>query len=331
MPVYKKYNGRVYYVAISEADKNSELEYIATIHHGIDIGRFTFQSNPGDYLLFFGRIHHEKGTKECIEIAQKTGMKLIIAGIIQDNSYFEREVKPHLNDDRIVYVGSAGPEKRSELLGGAYALLHPFIAGFDEPFGLSVIEAMACGTPVIAIRRGSMPEVIADGRTGFLVASADEMAETIPRIGKIDRNECRRWVEERFSVGRMVDDYIRVYEQILAERKREDHRPWGFYQILSDMPDHKVKRINVYPGRRLSYQRHFLRSEHWYVVKGCAVVTKNGQEIELTSGKAIDLPVESWHRIRNPADENLVFIEIQTGDYFGEDDIERVENNYGRV
>jgi len=118
VPVYKKYNGRVYYVAISEADKNSELEYIATIHHGIDIGRFTFQSNPGDYLLFFGRIHHEKGTKECIEIAQKTGMKLIIAGIIQDNSYFEREVKPHLNDDRIVYVGSAGPEKRSELLGG---------------------------------------------------------------------------------------------------------------------------------------------------------------------------------------------------------------------
>lgn len=132
-------------------------------------------------------------------------------------------------------------------------------------------------------------------------------------------------------MDRMVDDYIQLYERILAERKREDHRPWGFYQILSDMSDHKVKRVTVYPGQRLSYQRHFRRSEHWYVVKGWGVVTKNGQESELTSGQAIDLPVESWHRIRNPGNENLVFIEVQTGDYFGEDDIERSEDDYGRL
>ncbi len=109
------------------------------------------------------------------------------------------------------------------------------------------------------------------------------------------------------------------------------YRPWGFYQILSDMPDHKIKRITVYPGQRLSYQRHFHRSEHWYVLKGCAILTKNGHEIELTSGQAIDLPVGSWHRIRNSGEENLVFIEVQTGDYFGEDDIERAEDDYGRV
>lgn len=119
--------------------------------------------------------------------------------------------------------------------------------------------------------------------------------------------------------------------KVLDEMVQENHRPWGFYQILSDMPDHKVKRITVYPGQRLSYQRHFRRSEHWYIVKGSAVVTKNGKEIQLTSGEAIDIPVESWHRIRNPGDENLVFIEIQTGDYFGEDDIERSEDDYGRV
>ena len=329
LPVYKKYNGRAYYVAISDADKSPELDYIATIHHGIDLGQFTFRSDPGDYLLFFGRIHHEKGTRECIKVAQKTGMKLIIAGIIQDEFYFRREVSPYLDNDRVLYVGSAGPEKRNELLGGAYALLHPI--NFDEPFGLSVIETMACGTPVIAINRGSMPEVIADGETGFLVANADEMAEAVAKIGEIDRMRCRGWVEERFSVDRMVDDYARIYERIVSESKREDHRPWGFYQILSDMPDHKVKRINVYPGQRLSYQRHFRRSEHWYVVEGYGLVTKNGQEIELTAGEAIDLPVGTWHRIRNPGEANLVFVEIQTGDYFGEDDIERSEDDYGRV
>lgn len=116
-----------------------------------------------------------------------------------------------------------------------------------------------------------------------------------------------------------------------AERKQDDHRPWGFYQTLSDMPDHKIKRITVYPGQRLSYQRHSHRSEHWYVVKGSAKVTKNGQAIELISGQAIDLPMGSWHRIKNHGEVNLVFIEIQTGDYFGEDDIERSEDDYGRV
>ncbi|MFA4915805.1 MAG: phosphomannose isomerase type II C-terminal cupin domain [Syntrophales bacterium] len=113
--------------------------------------------------------------------------------------------------------------------------------------------------------------------------------------------------------------------------EREEHRPWGFYEILSDTPDHKVKRITVYPGQRLSYQRHFRRSEHWYVISGKAVLTNNGEDIELTSGQAIDLPVKTWHRIRNPGKENMVFIEVQTGDYFGEDDIERSEDDYGRV
>ena len=113
--------------------------------------------------------------------------------------------------------------------------------------------------------------------------------------------------------------------------EREDHRPWGFYEILSDAPDHKVKRITVYPGQRLSYQRHFQRSEHWYVISGKAVVTKNGKDIERTPGQAVDLPVQTWHRIRNTGLENMVFIEVQTGNYFEEDDIERSEDDYGRA
>jgi glycosyltransferase involved in cell wall biosynthesis len=329
VPVYKKYNHRAYYVSISDADRSPELDYLATIHHGIDLGRFTFRPDRGDYLLFFGRFHHDKGAKEAIEIARISGKKLIMAGIIQDEAYFECEVKPHLDDDNIVYVGIAGPEKRDKLLGEAYALIHPI--NFDEPFGLSVIESMACGTPVVAFNRGSMAEVIADGRTGFLVTSVQEAVTRLARIEKIERAECRRWVEERFSADRMVEQYIQVYERIIAENRREDHRPWGYYRILADEPNHKVKRIVVFPGQRLSLQRHRQRAEHWYVVQGQAVVTRNREEIRLQSGQAVDLPQGVWHRMTNTGSENLVFIEVQTGSYFGEDDIERAEDDYGRI
>ena len=329
LPVYKKYNGKCFYVAISEADKSPELDYVATIHHGIDLDQFTFRSDHGTYLLFFGRIHPEKGTAECIEVARRTGMKLIIAGIIQDQAYFDTKVSPYLDDDRITFIGAAAPEKRNKLLGGAYALLHPI--SFDEPFGLSVVESMACGTPVLAFSRGSMPEIIAHEKTGFLTTDIDGMAQAVKHVMDIDRRMCRDWVDTRFSVNRMVSDYIRVYETIIGQNRRQDHRPWGYYEILSDKPDHKVKRITVYPGQRLSYQRHFRRSEHWYVLSGTAVVTKNNEDIERIPGQAIDLPVGTWHRVRNPGSDNLVLIEVQTGDYFGEDDIERSEDDYGRV
>ena len=213
LPVYQKYNRATHYVAISDSDKSAELDYVATIHHGIDLNHFSYQESTGDYLLFFGRIHPDKGTKECIEIAQNTGKKLIIAGIIQDEGYYAREVVPHLNNDSCVYIGSVGPEERDKVLAGALALLHPI--GFDEPFGLSVVEAMACGTPVIAINRGSMPEVIKSGVTGFLVNDTLEMTEAVGKIPELDRGACRRWVEERFSVSRMAEDYERVYQSII--------------------------------------------------------------------------------------------------------------------
>ena len=212
LPVYRKYNGKVYYVSISDADRSPELDYCATIHHGIDLENFTFQERPDDYLLFFGRIHNDKGTKEAIEIAQRSGRKLIIAGVIQDQLYYDKEVKPYLDNDSIVYVGSAGPEKRDKMLGGAYALLHPI--NFDEPFGLSIIESMACGTPVIAFNRGSMPELIVDGKTGFLVSGINEAVDAVSKVKKLDRQDCRRRVEDHFTSGRMAEDYITLFKQI---------------------------------------------------------------------------------------------------------------------
>ncbi len=329
LPVYKKYNGRAFYVAISNADRSPELDYIATIYHGININQFTFKPKGGDYLLFFGRIHHDKGTREAIEIAKRVGMKLILAGIIQDESYFKKYVEPEIDNEKVIFIGSADPEQRDRLLGGAYALLHPI--NFDEPFGLSVVEAMACGTPVIANRRGSMPEIVVDGETGFLVSDVDSAVAAIAKIPQIDRRRCRRVVEEKFTADRMVEEYIQVYQRIVEMTQREDHRPWGFYEILSDEPDHKVKRITVHPGHRLSYQRHRRRSEHWYVLKGDAVVTLDDKDYSLKPGQAIDLPAGSWHRVRNAGAGDLVLIEVQTGDYFGEDDIERSEDDYGRV
>ena len=218
LPVFKKYNQSVYYVSISNADRDPELDYIATIHHGIDLEQFTFVSTPGEYLLFFGRIHADKGVFEAIQIAQKCKRKLIIAGIIQDKVYFEEKVKPYINDDDICYVGSADPEKRNGLLGNAFALLHPI--NFEEPFGLSVVESLACGTPVIAFNKGSMSEIIIDKKNGFLVSSLEEAISAVGKINEIDRLSCRRDAEQRFTVQRMVHDYIKVYQMIHKDLKR---------------------------------------------------------------------------------------------------------------
>lgn len=220
LPVYKKYDGRVHYVSISDADRSPELSYTATVHHGIELSDFTFRARHGEYLLFFGRIHHDKGVREAIQIARQAGRKLILAGVIQDEDYYGESVEPYLDGDRAVYVGSAESARRDELLGGALALLHPI--NFEEPFGLSVVEAMACGTPVVATNRGSMCEVVADGRTGFLVDTADEAAEAVGRVRELDRRECRRHVEEHFTVDKMVEGYLDVYRRVLEKSLIEE-------------------------------------------------------------------------------------------------------------
>lgn len=328
LPVYRKYDRSCAYVSISAADRCPDLDYVATVHHGIDLDDFTFRESAGHYLLFFGRIHPDKGAAEAIEIARRAGRPLVMAGIVQDGEYYRREVEPYLDGENVTYVGTVGPAQRDELLGGAHALLHPI--AFREPFGLSVVEAMACGTPVVAFAKGSMAEVIEDSGTGFLVQTVDEAVDAVARVPQIDRARCRRHVEEHFSVTRMVDDYLQVYRDLLERSAREDRRPWGFYRVLEDAPGHKVKRIQVHPGKRLSLQKHRQRSEHWAVVTGEGWLTLGDESRALVPGDSADIACDTLHRIENRGNVPLVFIEVQRGDYLGEDDIERFADDFGR-
>ena len=213
IPVYKKYNSIGHYVSISNADRSPGLDYLATVYNGLNVEDFDFVEQPEDYLLYFGRIHYDKGCAEAIQIAQKSKRKLLIAGIIQDENYYREKVEPYLND-QIEYIGHAGPEKRNELLGKAAALLHPI--NFNEPFGMSVAEAMLCGTPVIAFNRGSMPELIQSDKTGFLVDTINEAVEVVSNLKNIKRKDCRDWAKSKFSSEKMVDDYFDLYKKILG-------------------------------------------------------------------------------------------------------------------
>jgi glycosyltransferase involved in cell wall biosynthesis len=214
LPVYQRYNDRCHYVSISNSDRSPLLRYIATVYNGLDPAQFTLREDHDDYLLYLGRIHHDKGAYEAIRIARKSGRRLLIAGIVQDRTYFSEKVEPYLDGEQIVFLGSVGPQKRDELLGGAFALLHP--VNFEEPFGLSVAEAMFCGTPVLAFNRGSMPELIEDGRTGFLADAVEEAAELLAQVPSINRRYCRERAEKNFSLEKMSADYLEVYRKILG-------------------------------------------------------------------------------------------------------------------
>jgi glycosyltransferase involved in cell wall biosynthesis len=220
VPIFEKYNARGYYVAISDADRHPNLDYVATIYHGIDMREFKVGSEARDYLLFFGRIHPHKGTAAAIEVATQSGLPLVIAGIVQDAEYFERLVEPRVDGKRVRYVGPVDREHRGELLGGARALLH--LIEFDEPFGFSVVEAMACGTPVITHARGSMPEIVHQDENGFLVTSVDEAIEAVHASARMDGPAVRASVEHRFDSNRMVDAYLTVYHRAIElHRARE--------------------------------------------------------------------------------------------------------------
>lgn len=212
VPVYRAYDDVAHYVSISDSDRHPSLSYAATIHHGIELDRFTVGPGDGGYLLFLGRIHPDKGTATAIDVARRAGRPLVIAGVVQDEDYFRREVEPHVDGSAVSYVGPVGPAERDRLLGGAAALLH--LIDFDEPFGLSVVESLATGTPVVATPRGSMPELLSDGVTGFLVHGVAEAVRAVERVGELDRATCRREAETRFSAERMVVDYERLFAEI---------------------------------------------------------------------------------------------------------------------
>lgn len=214
LPVYKKYNKTSSYVAISAADKHRDLSYLATIHHGLNPEDFPLVTTKEDYLLYFGRIHPDKGTHLAIEIAKAAALPLKIAGLIQDEAYFDDQIKPHVDSGAVIYAGNAGSVIRNKLLGNAKALLHPIC--FDEPFGLSVIEAMMSGTPVVAFNRGSMPEIIVDGKTGYLVKDVAEAVSAVMKIDNINPQDCHDHAVRVFSQERMIDAYVEAYKKVLA-------------------------------------------------------------------------------------------------------------------
>jgi glycosyltransferase involved in cell wall biosynthesis len=214
LPAYR--HSRSAFVSISLADRAPGIDYAANVYHGVDLAELPFDEDGGEALVSFGRIHPDKGTAEAIEIAARAGRRLVLCGIVQDERYFAERVEPHVDGDRVVYRGSVGPEERAAVLGGAAALLHPI--AFAEPFGLSVVEAMICGTPAIAYPHGSMPEIVDEGVTGFLVGGVEQAVGAVDRAARLDRAACRATAAARFSAERMVDDYLAVYEQVLTRR-----------------------------------------------------------------------------------------------------------------
>jgi glycosyltransferase involved in cell wall biosynthesis len=217
--LYRKYKDN-YFISISYADRKHapDLNWIGNVYHGIQLEQFNFNNNPQDYLLFLGRISRDKGTHLAIEVAKKANKNLIISGIIppEEKEYYEKLVKPNIDGKQIKFVGPADPIKRDKLFRNAYATLH--MINFDEPFGLTLVESMACGTPVIAINRGSIPEVIKDGVTGFVVKDINEAISKVSEISKIDRANCRKRVEENFTVDIMVDNYIKIFFEIVNKK-----------------------------------------------------------------------------------------------------------------
>ncbi len=234
---------RSFYCSISNADRDPGLDYLATTYNGIDPAQFAFSGRPGEYLAFLGRFHPEKGTHLAIEIAKRAGVRLKIAAIPHDEAYFREQVAPYIDGDRVQFLGAVEREGRNALLSNALALVH--MTTRPERFGLTTIEAMACGTPVLAARMGSMPEIVVDGVTGFLCDGVADAVEKVPRLSALDRRACRAHVERAFSIDRMIDRYIEAYatalylrlppppgEALLAARRHDWwDRPMGYTEI----------------------------------------------------------------------------------------------------
>lgn len=210
------------YVSISNSQRNLKLglNYVATVYNGINLATHTFYPEPDQppYLAFLGRISPEKGTHLAIEIAKRSGWHLKIAGKIDrvDVDYYEELVKPHIDGEQIEYLGEANHVQKNRLMGGAVATLFPIT--WSEPFGLVMVESMAAGTPVIALERGSVPELIDQGKSGYRCHTIEECLEALNQVASLDRRACREHVLRHFSVQRMVDGYEAVYQQLLAER-----------------------------------------------------------------------------------------------------------------
>jgi glycosyltransferase involved in cell wall biosynthesis len=213
--VYQRYQ----YISISNSERayNPDLDYVATVYHGIDIDSFEYNDHPGDYLAFLGRIDPDKGIEEAIEIAKRSNHKLIIAAKLDlsKKHYYRHKIKPLIDGKQIIYVGEVAHSAKVALLKNARALLSPI--QWEEPFGLTNVEAMACGTPVIATPRGAHMEIIAEGKTGFLRETVEEMAACVADLPKLSRRACRTHVSRRFTSAIMAKNYVTAYDRVIRD------------------------------------------------------------------------------------------------------------------
>ena len=236
---------RSFFCSISDADRDPGLAYLGTAYNGIDPGEFTFRDRPGDYLVFLGRFHPEKGTHLAIEVAKRAGVRLKMAAIRHDEQYFREQIAPHIDGDRVQFLGAVEREARNDLLGNALALVH--MTTRPERFGLTMIEAMACGTPVLGAAMGSVPEIVVDGVTGFVCANVDEAVAKVPQLASLDRRACRARVEREFTVERMIDRYLDAYRLALAQKtplppndeqlRWRSHDWWDRPMAYTDIPE----------------------------------------------------------------------------------------------
>jgi glycosyltransferase involved in cell wall biosynthesis len=216
VPLYREFC-ELPFVSISNAQREPLpwVNWVATVYHGLPIDLYSYTRTRGKYLAFLGRVSPEKGVDRAIGIARSAGMALKIAAKIDssDRPYMDRVIKPLLDDSHVEFIGEIREKEKEDFLGNAYALLFPI--DWPEPFGLVLIEAMACGTPVIAYGRGSVPELVEEGVTGFIVQNQAEAVKAVERVSSIDREKCRRVFEERFTAARMAKDYLEVYQRLL--------------------------------------------------------------------------------------------------------------------
>jgi len=220
--VYKKYKDQNY-ISISNSQRKGapDLNYVDTVYNGIELEKFKFNplyARKTPYLAFLGRMSEEKGPHLAIKLSKECGIRLIMAGKVDkhDIEHFNKKVKPLIDNEKIIFIGELGHEDKVKLLSSAYATVHPVT--WPEPFGLVMIESMACGTPVLALNQGSIPEVIAHGKTGFVENSLDKLVKRVKDIAQIDRMQCRKHVEENFSAKKMANNYLSAYKKFVNKK-----------------------------------------------------------------------------------------------------------------
>jgi mannose-6-phosphate isomerase-like protein (cupin superfamily) len=303
--LYAQAGRRSAFVATSTASRFDGLDYLADLPGGVELEHLPPIRKPEGHVALIGL--------EAADAAQLKAAAELVARAGLEFRSAERE----------------GPDA----LASASVALH---LGPLEPYACDVLDALAAGVPVVALESPGLQELI-DAETGVLARSRTELPEAMRQAARLDRRACRERVGLRFDMVRCARAHEQAYASVVDAARRErvdrryDSRPWGEYFVLEDAPTFKVKRIEVLPGKRLSYQRHERRSEHWMIVRGRARVTLDGELIERTAGETIDIPAGCAHRIENPGSEPLTFIEIQSGTYFGEDDIVRLSDDFGRA